>query len=80
MSIKVSLEDSYQNSHNGAFQSFRPVKALMLFSQRRNSIMETESFSNKFKLPSSSWSNSTSQNIELKLTVRIFNLNIFEYY
>lgn len=80
MSVKVGLEDSYQSSHNGAFQSFRPVKALMLFSQRRNSIMETESFNNKFKLPSSSWSNSTSQNIELKLTVRIINLYIFEYY
>lgn len=79
MSVKVGLEDSYQSSHNGAFQSFRPVKALMLFSQRRNSIMETESFNNKLKLPSSSWSNSTSQNIELKLTVRKLDLFIVKY-
>lgn len=69
MSVKVGLEELYQNSHNGAFQSFRPVKALMLYSKRRNSIMENESFNNKIKLPSSSWSNSSSQNIELKLTV-----------
>lgn len=67
MSIKVGIEDSYQNSHNGAFQCFRPVKALKLYSERRNSIMENESFN---KLTSSSWSNSTPQNIELKLTVR----------
>lgn len=72
MSIKVGLEESYQSSHNGAFQSYRPLKALMLFSQRRNSIMENESFNKKHKLPSSSWSNSSSQNIELKLTVRTF--------
>jgi hypothetical protein len=69
MSIKVGLEELYQNSHNGAFQSFRPVKALMLYSQRRNSIMENESFNRKINLPSSNWSNSSSQNIELKLTV-----------
>lgn len=68
MSIKV--EDSCQSSHNGVFQSFRPVKALMLYSQRRNSIMENESFNNKSPSPSSSWPNSTPQNIELKLTVR----------
>lgn len=70
MSVKV--EDTHRNSHNGAFQSFRPVKALMLYSQRRNSIMENETFNKKIKLPSGSWSNSTSQNIELKLTVRTF--------
>lgn len=70
MSVKVNLEELYQNSHNGAFQSYRPVKALMLYSQRRNSIMDNESFNSKIKMPSSSWSNSSSQNIELKLTVR----------
>lgn len=70
MSVQVSLEDPYQNIHNGAFQSYRPLKALMLFSQRRNSVMDNES--NKLKLPSNNWSN-TSQNIELKLTVRILN-------
>lgn len=69
MSVKVGLEELYQNSHNGVSQSFRPVKALMLYSQRRNSIMENESFNSKVKWPSSSWSNSSSQNIELKLTV-----------
>lgn len=74
MSVKVGIEDSYQNSHNGAFQCFRPVKALKLYSQRRSSIMENnESFNNK--LPSSSWSNTTPQNIELKLTVRKKTLN-----
>lgn len=72
MSVKVSLEDSYRSSHNGAFQSFRPVKALMLYSQRRNSIMENESFDSKINLPSTSWSSSKSQNIELKLTVSKF--------
>lgn len=71
MSVKFGLDDSYQNSQNGAFQSYRPVKALMLYSQRRNSIMENESCNQTFKLPSSSWSsNSIPQNIELKLTVR----------
>lgn len=74
MSVKLGLEDSYRNSQNGAFQSYRPVKALMLYSQRRNSIMENESFNKKCNLPSSTWSsNSTPQNIELKLTVRKLN-------
>lgn len=74
MSVKFGLEDSYRNSQNGAFQSYRPVKALMLYSQRRNSVMENESFNKKFNLPSSTWSsNSTPQNIELKLTVRTLN-------
>jgi len=69
MSVKVGLEDSYRNSQNGAFQSYRPVKALMLYSQRRNSIMENESFNKKIKLPSGNWPSDTPQNIELKLTV-----------
>lgn len=69
MSIKVGLEESYQNSHNGAFQSYRPVKALMLFSQRRSSIMDNEPYNHKIKLSSSGWSSNTSQSIELKLTV-----------
>lgn len=80
MSVKVGLEELYQNSHNGAFQSFRPVKALMLYSQRRNSIMENESFNNKIKLPSSSWSNSSSQNIELKLTVSQYDKYVTKSY
>lgn len=75
MSVKVGLEDSYRNSHNGAFQSFRPLKALLLYSQRRNSIMENEPLINKINLPSTSWSSSKSQNIELKLTVSKFSTN-----
>jgi len=70
MSVKVGLEDSYRNSQNGAFQSYRPVKALMLYSQRRNLIMENESFNKKIKLPSGNWPSDTPQNIELKLTCK----------
>jgi hypothetical protein len=73
MSVNVGLEDSYQNSHNGAFQSCRPIKALMMYVQRRNSIMGTETCDNNIRMPSNSWSDSTSQNIHLKLTVRKFN-------
>jgi len=73
MNINVGLEDSYQNSQNCAFQSFRPVKALMMYVQRRNSIMGTELCDNNIRMPSSSWSDNTSQNIHLKLTVRNFN-------
>lgn len=69
MSVNVGIEESYRNSQNSAFQSYRPVKALMLFSQRSGSIMDNESF----KLPTGSWSNSAPQNIELKLTVRKLN-------
>lgn len=72
MSVNVGIEESYRNSQNGAFQSYRPVKAFMLFSQRSSSIMENESF----KLPTGSWSNNTPQNIELKLTVKKFNIFI----
>lgn len=68
MSVNVGLEDSYQNSHNGAFQSCRPIKALMMYVQRRNSIMGTETCDNNIRMPSNSWSDSTSQNIHLKLT------------
>nr|BAH72854.1 ACYPI006477 [Acyrthosiphon pisum] len=68
MSVNVGLEDSYQNSHNGAFQSYRPIKALMMYVQRRNSIMGNEPCDTNIGLPSSSWSDSTSQNIHLKLT------------
>ncbi|XP_022168419.1 uncharacterized protein LOC111032416 isoform X1 [Myzus persicae] len=68
MSVNVGLEDSYQNSHNGAFQSCRPIKALMMYVQRRNSIMGNEPCDNNIRMPSSSWSDSTSQNIHLKLT------------
>lgn len=71
MSVKVGLEETYRNNY-GVFQSFsRPIKALRLYSQRRNSVMENESF--KPKLPSSSWSNDAPQNIELKLTVSKFS-------
>lgn len=71
MSVKVGLEETYRNSFNGAFQSYcRPIKALM-YSQRRNSVLENESF--KQKLPSSNWSNDAPQNIELKLTVSKIN-------
>jgi len=73
MSVNVGLEDSYQNSHNGAFQSYRPIKALTMYVQRRNSIMGNESCDTNIRMPSSSWSDSTSQNIHLKLTVRKFH-------
>ncbi|CAI6351201.1 unnamed protein product [Macrosiphum euphorbiae] len=68
MSVNIGLEDSYQNSHNGAFQSYRPIKALMMYVQRRNSIMGNEPCDTNIRMPSSSWSDSTSQNIHLKLT------------
>lgn len=85
MSVEVGLEKTYQNNHNGGIQSYsRPVKALMLYSQRRNSMMENESFNRKLKLPSSNWSNDAPQNIELKLTVSISSkyvlFNVVSYY
>jgi len=67
MSVKFSLDDSYQNNHNGALKSYRPFKALKLFTERRNSLLDNDPFN---KLPSTNWSNNTPQNIELKLTVR----------
>jgi len=76
MSVKFGLDDSYRNKHNGALQSYRPFKALKLFIERRNSLLENDPLNNN-KLQSASWSNSTPQNIELKLTVRKLNkLNI----
>lgn len=73
MSVNVGIEDPFQKSHNGAFQSFRPVKAQMMHVQRSNSIMGTEPCDNNIRMPSTSWSDSTSQNIQLRLTVRKFN-------
>ncbi|XP_050539485.1 uncharacterized protein LOC126904476 [Daktulosphaira vitifoliae] len=66
MSIKVSPESLCQN---GAFQCFRPVKALMLFSQRRNLLEDNQHFGKKIKRPGS-WSENSSQNIELQLTCK----------
>ncbi|XP_050421711.1 uncharacterized protein LOC126834086 isoform X2 [Adelges cooleyi] len=67
MSVTLSQEGACQN---GAFQSFRPHKALMLYSQRRNSLDDNQQYSKNMKLPTGDWSKNASQNIELKLTCK----------